>query len=92
MSTAVNEVNGQRERTGKLEPVIGSERTTPMPSFAPTTWTVVVDSDETYLRKDVGTRGFSRPVCHVSVLQQRTAIPAHRKPDAHRASERGTRC
>jgi len=48
MSPAVDEVNGQREHTGKLEPIIELERTTPMPSFTPTTWTVVVDSDETY--------------------------------------------
>ncbi len=48
MSPGVDEVNGQREHTGKLEPIIGFERTTPMPSFTPTTWTVVVDSDETY--------------------------------------------
>jgi len=47
-SPGVDEVNGQREHTGKLEPIIEFERTTPMPSFTPTTWTVVVDSDETY--------------------------------------------
>lgn len=45
---AVNGANGQREHTGKREPVTEFERTAPIPAFTPATWTVVVDSDETY--------------------------------------------
>ena len=51
MSPAVNEANRYREDAAKLEPVMGSEPTRPMPSFTPATWTVVVDSDEMYYER-----------------------------------------
>ena len=48
MSPAINQTNGQREDTGQPEPAIKLEPSTPMPSFTPITWNVVVASDQTY--------------------------------------------